>query len=85
MKKKLNLNDLKVQSFVTSADQPVLGGQQSLPKQVCVDPNTYMTDFSCYQYISCNPTACYIRTQEDHCSRIGACIDTNVRVSDICP
>ncbi len=50
MKKKLSLNNLKVQSFVTSEieSEKIKGG------------TLQNTAFSCLAYISCNPLQCII-------------------------
>ncbi|MGB0165933.1 MAG: pinensin family lanthipeptide [Luteibaculum sp.] len=59
-KKKLSLNSLAVKSFVTNMDsdqdERIRGGaKQSL------NPVDCMTNFSCLDYISCNPIACTTR------------------------
>lgn len=63
MKKKVALKDLEVKSFVTSLDkkQELMGGTGG--SAVCTvntrtTTNTTATEFSCWQYISCNPVAC---------------------------
>lgn len=62
MKKKLNLDQLKVQSFVTSNinTEKVLGGAG-------------LTEFSCYRNISCNPVVCLATRNADVCQTITAC------------
>ncbi len=61
MKKKIKLEEIAVKSFVTKvSDHQVKGGGES---RLC--PDNYMTNFSCYQYISCNPAACLVTRHND--------------------
>ncbi|TXC85236.1 pinensin family lanthipeptide [Luteibaculum oceani] len=58
MKKKLALKDFEVKSFVTNLNHTngVKGGTGRTME--CNTTNTTATEFSCLQYISCNPVAC---------------------------
>jgi len=56
MKKKLNLNDLKVKSFVTEmSSNQVKGG--AVPE----------THYSCLKFITCDIVKCYLTTQSPNC------------------
>lgn len=68
MKKKLKLNDLKVQSFVTSSDTTkVIGGESY--KTVCADTDTLQTMYSCLAYITCNVVACAVNSNYVACTK----------------
>ncbi len=58
MKKKLRLNDLKVQSFVTEQNGKNVNGGGS---------RIEATEFSCYDYISCGKVECYIHSNANEC------------------
>lgn len=57
MKKKLKLNDLRVQSFVTSdiAAENIKGG------------NGPETVYSCLAYITCDVVGCVVTKYDNHC------------------
>lgn len=54
MKKKLKLNDLKVQSFVTADAENIKGG-------------TGETMYSCLAYVTCNVVGCVLTQYGNHC------------------
>ncbi len=56
MKKKLKLNDLKVQSFITSEKntENIKGGSLE-------------TNYSCLKFITCDLVACVVSRQGDIC------------------
>lgn len=63
MKKKIALKDFEVKSFVTSLNQRKdlkggTGGSAVCSINTQGTTNTTATEFSCLQYISCNPVAC---------------------------
>ncbi len=56
MKKKLNLTDLKVKSFVTEMNtEQVKGG--AFPE----------THYSCLKFITCDLVKCFVTTQSPNC------------------
>lgn len=54
MKKKLKLNDLKVQSFVTADASTVKGG-------------TVASANSCLAFVTCNIVGCVVTQYGEHC------------------
>ncbi|MES2629063.1 MAG: pinensin family lanthipeptide [Bacteroidota bacterium] len=59
MKKRLKLNDVKVQSFVTSETEQIKGG-------------ILETAYSCLAYISCDVAGCLVTRYGDNCIGGGA-------------
>ncbi len=56
MKKKLNLKDLSVKSFVTEVNANHLKG------------GTGDTMYSCLAYVTCDVVKCYVTTQANQCA-----------------
>jgi hypothetical protein len=65
MKKKLKIDQLRVQSFVTTVNDVVIGGSRSelcgLSEYVCG------TNASCLDYISCNEIQCVLNSRAEPC------------------